>query len=252
MTRQDLRQRGHAVRKDLGIAAPTQPDVLPGFDDLMAEIAYGGIWDRPHLSKHDRMICTLAVCSPYLWPQLATLIGSALDIGLTPLAMLEVFLQAGLYGGFVTTEAASEVAREVFAARGVSVPPQPPRDESNEELDAAGNAVMAKLHGERASGGYAAPGNTITGALYPAAIRYGYGELWGRPGLTHRERMLVAIAAFTGLSLESQLRKFAQSALNIGLSQDEVIEAVIQTGPYTGFPRALNGLAILTEVFPKG
>ena len=122
MTRQDLRQRGHAVRKDLGIAAPTQPDVLPGFDDLMAEIAYGGIWDRPHLSKHDRMICTLAVCSPYLRPQLATLIGSALDIGLTPLAMLEVFLQAGLYGGFVTTEAASEVAREVFAARGVSVP----------------------------------------------------------------------------------------------------------------------------------
>ena len=53
------------------------------------------------------------------------------------------------------------------------------------------------------------------------------------------------------LGLESQLRKFAQSALHIGLSQDEVIEAVIQTGPYSGFPRALNGLAILTEVFPK-
>jgi alkylhydroperoxidase/carboxymuconolactone decarboxylase family protein YurZ len=27
-----------------------------------------------------------------------------------------------------------------------------------------------------------------------------------------------------------------------------VIEAVIQTAPYGGFPRALNGLAILSEV----
>ena len=249
-TRQDQRQRGHTVRKQLGLPEPAAPDLLPGFGDFMAEVAYGGIWDRPHLSRHDRMLCTLAVCSPYLRPQLADLIGSALEIGVAPLAMLEVFLQAGLYGGFVTTEAAVEVAREVFESRGVAVPKTPSREDSNETLDARGREIMAKLHGERSTGGYAAPGNPITGALYPSAIRYGYGELWDRPGLDHRERMLVAIAAFTGLGLEGQLRKFAQSALNIGLSRDEVIEAVIQTGPYSGFPRALNALAILTEVFP--
>lgn len=251
-TRQDQRQRGHAVRDELKLPAPAAPDLLPGFGDFMAEVAYGGIWDRPHLSRHDRMLCTLAVCSPHLRPQLADLIGSALEIGVQPLAMLEVFLQAGLYGGFVTTEAAVEAAREVFESRGVAVPETPPREDSNEALDARGREIMAKLHGERSTGGYAAPGNAITGALYPSAIRYGYGELWDRPGLDHRERMLVAIAAFTGLGLEGQLRKFAQSALNIGLTQNEVIEAVIQTGPYSGFPRALNGLAILTEVFPKG
>lgn len=249
-TRQDLRRQGHGVRDALGLPPPA-PDLLPGFGDFLAEVAYGAIWDRPHLSKPDRMLCTLAVCSPYLRPQLAGLIDSALEIGVAPLALLEVFLQAGLYGGFVTTEAAVEVAREVFAARGVPVPDAPPREDDNAALDARGQAIMAKLHGARAGGGYAAPGNPITGQLYPAAIRYGYGELWDRPGLDHRERMLVAVAAFTGLGLESQLRKFAQSALHIGLSQDEVIEAVIQTGPYSGFPRALNGLAILTEVFPK-
>lgn len=250
MTRQDLRARGQQLRAELNLA-PEKPDLMPGFNDFMAEVAYGGIWDRPHLNKHDRMLCTLAVCGPYLRPQLARLIGTALDLGVTPLAMFEVFLQAGLYGGFMTTEAAVETAREVFTARGVTVPDTPSRDDSDETLDARGQEIMAKLHGARAGGGYAAPGNTITGALYPAAIRYGYGEIWDRPGLDHRERMLVAIAAFTGLSLEGQLRKFSQSALNIGLSQEEVIEAVIQTGPYSGFPRALNGLAILTEVFPS-
>ena len=80
------------------------------------------------------------------------------------------------------------------------------------------------------------------------AIRYGYGELWSRPGLDHRQRMLCALAAFTAMGLDSQLRKFSRSALNVGLSREEVIEAVIQTAPYSGFPRALNGLAILSEV----
>jgi 4-carboxymuconolactone decarboxylase len=50
------------------------------------------------------------------------------------------------------------------------------------------------------------------------------------------------------MGLESQLRKFSKSALNVGLKREEVIEAVIQTAPYGGFPRALNGLTILSEV----
>jgi 4-carboxymuconolactone decarboxylase len=61
--------------------------------------------------------------------------------------------------------------------------------------------------------------------------------------------MLCALAAFTAMGLDAQLRKFAQSARNVGLSREQVIEAVVQTAPYSGFPRALNGLAILSEVF---
>ncbi|MGY9057333.1 MAG: carboxymuconolactone decarboxylase family protein [Alphaproteobacteria bacterium] len=37
--------------------------------------------------------------------------------------------------------------------------------------------------------------------------------------------------------------------MNIGLTKEEVMEAVIQTGPYSGFPRALIGLGILSDVF---
>jgi 4-carboxymuconolactone decarboxylase len=247
-TRNELRARGKDVRKTLGLQRSDAGEVLPNFDDFIDEVAFGGIWDRPNLARPDRMICTLAVLG--LGPhtvQLREHVASALDLGLQPRTILEVFMQAGLYGGFITTETAARVAQGVFAARGLSVPPEAPRDDSNEALDAKGRAVMAKLHGERASLGYAAPGNNVTGALYPAAIRYGYGELWSRPGLDHRQRMLVAIAAFTALGLEGQLAKFGASALNIGLSKEEVIEAVIQTGPYSGFPRALNGLALLSD-----
>ena len=79
------------------------------------------------------------------------------------------------------------------------------------------------------------------------AIQYGYGEIWDRPGLDRRQRALVAVAAFTALKLEAQAAKFGQSALNVGLSRTEIIEAVIQTGPYSGLAPALNALAALSQ-----
>ncbi|MDX2154914.1 MAG: carboxymuconolactone decarboxylase family protein [Hyphomicrobiaceae bacterium] len=250
MSREQLRRRGEAVRRELGLDRKPNAEPLPGFDDFLAEVAYGGIWDRPGLSRPDRMLCTLAVLGLYQrLPQLEAFVPAALDTGIEPRAILEVFMQAGLYGGFVTTETAADLAQRVFAARGIKVPSEPARSDSEETLDRRGKDLMATLHGDRGRQGYAAPGNPITGALYPSAIRYGYGELWFREGLADRQRMLVAIASFTALGLDSQLAKFAQSALNVGLSTDEIVEAVIQTGPYSGFPRALNGLAILSGVF---
>jgi len=248
MTREDLRRRGAELRSRLHPQS-VAPSAVPGYGDWMDEVAYGGIWARPGLAMTDRMICTLATLSVLQrLDALGSMVGAALSLDMRPRAILEVFMQVGLYAGFPTTEASAARAREVFAARGLTVPDEPARDDSNEALDARGREVMAMLHGERGNQGYAAPGNPITGTLYPSAVRYGYGELWSRPGLTHRERMLCAIAAFTAMGLEGQLRKFSQSALNVGLTRENIVEAVIQTAPYGGFPRALNGLAILSEV----
>ncbi len=249
MTREELRRRGVELAGRLHQPADATSKAVPGFADFMAEVVYGGIWDRPQLPVADRLICTLAALGLLQrFAQLARMVGAALDHGLPPRSILEVFLQAGLYGGFDPTESAAVCAHEVFKRRGCTVPADPPRADANEVLDARGRELMATLHGDRGQEGYAAPGNTITGELYPAAIRYGYGELWFRPGLNHRQRMLCALASFTVLGLERQLRKFSASALNVGLTREEIIEAVIQTGPYGGFPRALNGLAIISEV----
>lgn len=247
MSRDTQRTRGRQVREELHLTG--KADLVPGLDDFLAEVVYAGIWDRPGLAKPDRAICTLAALSVLqrLEP-LKPMVGTALSLGLSPRNIVEVFVQVGLYAGFVTAETSATVAREVFAARGLDIPDEPPRTDSLEALDAMGWEVMAKLHGERANQGYAAPGNAITGELYPSAIRYGYGELWSRPGLDHRQRMLCAVAAFCAMGLESQLRKFGKSALNVGLTKQEIVEAVIQTGPYGGFPRVLNGLSILSEV----
>ncbi len=130
-------------------------------------------------------------------------------------------------------------------------PTRPNTDRSStdsiEALDRRGYALLEALHGDRGYSGYASPDNAVTQALYPFAIQYGYGEIWDRPGLDRRQRALVAVAAFTALKLDAQAAKFGQSALNVGLSRTEVIETVIQTGPYSGLAPALNALAALSQ-----
>ncbi|HMH52196.1 MAG TPA: carboxymuconolactone decarboxylase family protein, partial [Candidatus Acidoferrum sp.] len=158
-------------------------------------------------------------------------------------------VQAALYTGFSAAEETLALAADVFAERGLPFPPDPPEDASLEDLMRRGAELMGALHGDRARLGYAAPDNPITGALYPTAIQYGYGEIWFRPGLERRQRALVAVAAFTALRLPEQVAKFGQSALNMGLSQTEVVEAIIQTAPATGFPPALNALGAISAVF---
>ena len=158
-----------------------------------------------------------------------------------------IWSRPGLGLDDAASEEAVEAASAVFAARSVAMPKETAREDSLEALSARGRELMQQLHGERATQGYAAPGNAVTGALYPLAIQYGYGEIWFRPGLDLRRRALVAVAAFTALKLDGQVKKFGQSALNMGLSRTEVIEAVIQTAPLSGFAPALNALGGLSE-----
>ena len=192
MTRNDLRHQGETMLRTL-FGSTAQP---AGLANLLTEAAYGGIWTRPGLALRDRLICSIAALG--VGPRLKALrrhLGAGLEHGLTAEAIREILVQASLYSGFSAAEETLTLAGEVFAERGIQFPADPPENVSLEELDQRGAAFMTTLHGSRATQGYASPDNPVTGQLYPAAIRYGYGEIWSRPGLEPRERALVAIAA---------------------------------------------------------
>jgi 4-carboxymuconolactone decarboxylase len=244
-TREELQQAGAAIRGKLGFPANSpETELAPGMDRLAEEFVWGSIWARPGLELDDRMLAVLsALTSKQRLPQLRRYIGAALHIGVPARTIQEVFIHCGLYSGFPTILNALALANEVFAEQGITVPDTELPDMDAEALMAMGRETMHKLHGDRAEGGYAAPDNKTTAAMYPTAVAYGYGELWNRPGLDYRQRMICAVAAFTAIDLLPQLTKFAQSALNTGLSREQVVEIIMQTGPYSGFPRALNALS---------
>jgi 4-carboxymuconolactone decarboxylase len=251
-TRSELRRQGEAMRQKLfgAQAARTNANQLaPGFGDFLDETEFGIVWCRPGLALEERMLCTLAaLASTGRLDVLGRYVGAALHIGVTPVAIQETVIQIGIYAGFAASQEALACAGTVFAERGVKAPPPAPRDDALDTLMTRGKELMNALHREGSSQGYAAPGNPVTGALYPVAIQYGYGEIWFRPGLTHLQRVLISVASFTALKLESQIKKFGQAALNMGATREQVIEAVIQTAPYSGFAPALNALGLLSEV----
>ena len=246
MNRQELRQQGEDILRSLLGSS----DQIPGLANLLTEPVFGGVWNRPGLALSDRLLCTIAALAT--GPRLHSLrkyINAGLDHGLDALAIREILAQASLYAGFSAAEETLALLAQILGDRDIPFPDDPPEDVSLEDLTSRGTDLMNTLHGARARLGYAAPDNLVTGALYPVAIQYGYGEIWFRPGLEHRQRALVAVAGLTALRLPEQAGKFGQSALNVGLSKTEVIEAIIQTAPYTGFPPALNALGALSAAF---
>jgi alkylhydroperoxidase/carboxymuconolactone decarboxylase family protein YurZ len=103
---------------------------------------------------------------------------------------------------------------------------------------------MRTLHSGRSEQGYASPDHATTADLYNLAIQYGYGALWHRPDLDRRQRLICALATFTALDGHVQLGRFVRSALDVDLTREEIVEVLMQTAPYSGFPRALNALVI--------
>lgn len=81
-------------------------------------------------------------------------------------------------------------------------------------------------------------------------IEFGYGDIWSRPGLEPRQRQLATVAALAALgNAAPQLRFHIAGALNVGCTRREVVETVIHTSVYAGFPAALNALGAAREVF---
>lgn len=66
--------------------------------------------------------------------------------------------------------------------------------------------------------------------------------------LDARQQGIVTISAFTATGDVNKLKIALNSALNAGFSVSEVKEILVQLYAYCGFPRSLNGLAILMAV----
>ena len=81
-------------------------------------------------------------------------------------------------------------------------------------------------------------------------IEFPFGDIYARPGLDLRSREIATIAALTALgNAEPQLKVHIAAGLNVGLTQEEITEAIMQMAVYAGFPAPLNGLFAARAVF---
>ena len=81
-------------------------------------------------------------------------------------------------------------------------------------------------------------------------LEFPFGDIYARPGLDLRSREIATVAALTAMgNAAPQLKMHIAAALHVGLTQEEIIEVIMQMAVYAGFPAALNGLFAAKEVF---
>lgn len=81
-------------------------------------------------------------------------------------------------------------------------------------------------------------------------LEFPFGDIYARRGLDLRSREIATVAALTAMgNAAPQLKVHIGAALHVGLTQDEIVEVIMQMAVYAGFPAALNGLFAAKEVF---
>jgi 4-carboxymuconolactone decarboxylase len=76
-----------------------------------------------------------------------------------------------------------------------------------------------------------------------------YGTIWARDGLSRRTRSIITVAALTALHMPEELRTHAGGALHNGVSRRELCEIVMHAAGYSGFPKGVEGMRVLRDVF---
>jgi 4-carboxymuconolactone decarboxylase len=76
-----------------------------------------------------------------------------------------------------------------------------------------------------------------------------FGDVFATGDLNDVTRELITVTVVATLNTLAQLKAHTRAALKVGVSPVELREAIYQLAPFIGFPRTLNAVAALNEVF---
>jgi 4-carboxymuconolactone decarboxylase len=114
-----------------------------------------------------------------------------------------------------------------------------------------GVSVLKEVGGEK----YDAPLRSLDNIAPDLArftVEFAYGDIMSRKRLDLRTRQIATVAALAAMAnARPQLKYHINGALNVGVTPSEIIETIMLTAVYAGFPATLNGVSAAREVFQE-
>jgi 4-carboxymuconolactone decarboxylase len=83
------------------------------------------------------------------------------------------------------------------------------------------------------------------------ATKSAWGMIWTRPGLPRKVRSYLNLAALTAMNMRHELKIHIRAALRNGLTRKEVAETLLHCAIYCGYPKAVDALRIMKEVYDE-
>ena len=81
--------------------------------------------------------------------------------------------------------------------------------------------------------------------------KYIFGEVFTIGELDMKTREMITVVSLSSQQTLPQLKAHINAALNVGVTPIELREAIYQCAPFIGFPKTLNALSVLNEVFKE-
>jgi len=253
------RERSQEILKEFGwfefldVPGESAPYGLsPQFWDHTLEHVVGGLWERRQMTLRDRELIMIALIAATpskvgLIPHLR----NAHYLGFSAQAMREILLMVAMYAGWPKAADAFALFEEIVAQ-----PDSPYRaleSQSGGEVtpgDAKAQArqVFEALGWNNHQGPDSEAGRRYGKVFHDFSMQHLYGGLWARPGLSLRDRELVAIALTLAASSPDTLPQHFENAHKMGISAALIMEVILTTAYYSGWPKAGGAARLLREI----
>ena len=232
-------------------ALPGVDQLAPDLKRIIDEALFGTIWQRPGLDLKQRCLATIsALMTQGELNLLRRHIVRALNVGLTPNQIVEIFLQSTFYIGVPAVESGLRLTKEIYEEMGIEYEPALEYDPNmhSDELFALGQEMHRRHMGTIQETGM--EGNTPEAQLERIIDEYNWGAIYSRSLLSEKERAIISLAALTSMGVyDAQIRRRIRGAVGVGMEPDEIMEIFIHLSMYGGYVNARTAMRIARSVF---
>jgi len=234
-------------------------DISPDLVKYVIEYAFGDIYQRNELALPNKELCVVAALTAMgnATPQLKVHIHGALNVGCNVAELQEVILQMSAYAGFPSAINGMLALKEIVDERHLAGKKDPSGTTQTSKIPTGvsryqfGAQHLAKLQANQVEN-LEQTFKSISPDMAKFVIEYGFADIFSRPSLDFKRREMATIAALTAMgTTQPQLKFHIQAALNIGVSQTDIIEIMLLMSVYAGFPAAINGTLTLKEAIKE-
>jgi 4-carboxymuconolactone decarboxylase len=78
-----------------------------------------------------------------------------------------------------------------------------------------------------------------------------FGQVWARPGLSLRDRALVTLSVLLAVDADRGSMNHLRYAHNVGITEQEMRELIIQVGFYAGWPKGAHAMARFHKILQE-
>jgi len=223
----------------------------PEMMDILQKFIFGDVFSTGKLERPVREMITCTVLSALqTLPQLKAHAGAALNVGVTPLQLREIAYLCAPFIGFPRTLNAISTIDAVLTERGVSLPLESCATTDESTRHERGALIRESLFEENEPsifeempGGY---GEDLENFL----TDYCFGDIYTRSGLDLKTKEMLVLCIITSLGQKDMIPEHVKAALRAGNTREELVEAIMQCLPYTGFPLATGTLVQIRDARP--